>query len=152
MQLDPGTAALAATTLSLLAPYLQTGAEEFAKSAGKSAFEQVQKLLARIRKQFEPDSEAKENLARFEDKPNRYRAVVEDILREKLSSDAKFAQELRDLLQAMGPTIKVVQELDEVTRVTGLKAKSIKSGDIDIHQTVKKGDDVTGVELDGDIG
>jgi hypothetical protein len=65
MQLDPGTAALAATTLSLLAPCLQTGAEEFAKSAGKSAFEQVQKLLARIRKQFEPDSEAKENLAQW---------------------------------------------------------------------------------------
>ncbi len=152
MSIDPNTAMLAGTVISLLHPYAQKGAEEFAKAAGKAAFEGVQKLVDALRQRFGGDKEAEETLKQFEDKPDRYRAALEDILREKLAQDHGFEAQLRGLLSDMGPTITVIQDLEKAGKVTGLKAKGIHSGTVSVEQHAKQVDDLTGVELDGDIG
>lgn len=152
MNIDPNTAALATTVIMTLSPFLQKGAEEFVKAAGKSAYEHVERLLGTIRRRFKGDAEAESTLQQFEAKPERYESAFEDILREKLAADASFVEELRAVVSALGPTITVIQELGTAGTVTGLKARSIKSGTVNVNQSADDVEDLNGIQLDGDIG
>ncbi len=91
---------LVPAAMALLAPFAAKGAEEFAKTAGKAAAEKAGALLRTIRERWAKNDEAKDALAKFERKPERYRPVVEDILTETVRSDPAFAQTLS---QVLGP-------------------------------------------------
>ena len=145
--MEPVTAGLAATIVSVLTPYVAVGAQEFAKSAGKSAYEHAKNLLATLKARWAGDQEATDTLARFEEKPERYRPVLEDILQEKLSQDEELAAELATLLNQMGPTLEVVQQMEEGRRVTGLETEQMSGGRARVRQDIKKGEDVTGARI-----
>ncbi|MBC7250859.1 MAG: hypothetical protein H5T62_11305 [Anaerolineae bacterium] len=96
---------LVPAVMALLAPFVAKGAEEFAKTAGKAAAEKAGALLRTLKERWSKDDEAKDALAKFEQKPERYRPVVEDILAEAIRTDPAFAQALSQILgpvQQMG--------------------------------------------------
>ncbi|HID62663.1 MAG TPA: hypothetical protein EYP49_08020 [Anaerolineae bacterium] len=89
---------LVPAVMALLAPFVAKGAEEFARTAGKAAAEKAGALLRTLRERWSKDDEAKDALTKFEQKPERYRPVVEDILTEAVKADPAFAQALSQIL------------------------------------------------------
>src|SRR3712207_5739232 len=126
--MDPVTATLAANVVAVLAPYVAVGAQEFAKSVGKEAYEKAKGMLAALRAKWTGDQEATDALTRFEEKPERYAPVLEDGLNEKLAEDKELAAVLSTLLNEMGPSLEVVQQMEEGRRVMGLEAEEMAWG------------------------
>src|SRR5215211_3478224 len=142
--MDPATLSLAASVISVLMPYATVGAQAFVKSAGSDAYQKVKSMLGTLRARWSGDAEAKETLARFEEKPERYRPVLEDILKEKLSQDVELAEELATLLNEMGPSLEIIQQMEEGRRVTGLEAEEMSGGRARVRQDIERGEDEIG--------
>jgi predicted component of type VI protein secretion system len=149
--MDPVTATLAANVMTVLMPYAAMGAQEFVKSAGKEAYEKAKSLLGTLKARWAGDKEAADTLARFEEKPERYQPVLEDVLEEKIAQDRKLAAELAALLEEMGPDLEVIQQMEEGRRVTGLEAEQMSGGRARVRQDIGRGEDVTGARI-GRIG
>jgi hypothetical protein len=149
--MDPVTITLAANVMTVLMPYVAMGAQEFAKSAGKEAYEKAKSLLGTLKARWAGDEEATDAVARFEEKPERYRPVLEGILEEKITQDRELAAELATLLEEMGPSLEVVQRMEEGRRITGLEAEQMSGGKARVRQDIGKGEDVTGARI-GHIG
>lgn len=103
------------SVVTLLAPYLAKGGEEFAKKGGDATWERMKALYQTIYNKFSADEDdyAQQTLKRLKDKPlekSRQRALV-DILTEKAEADPKFAEELRkhDVMQNMTQGKEVIQ-------------------------------------------
>jgi outer membrane lipoprotein-sorting protein len=138
---------IATAVISVLSPYLVKGAEEFIKAAGKDAYEKAKTLLATLKSRWANDQEASEQLARFEQKPERYRSVLEDILNEKLVQDENLATDLNRLLQEMGPTLNIVMKMKDAEGVTGLEATEMSGGRASVTQEIEKGKNITGAKI-----
>ena len=110
--MDPITATLAANVVAVLAPYVAVGAQEFVRNAGKDAYEKAKTMFAALRAKWTGDEEATDALTRFEEKPERYAPVLEDVLNEKLAQDKELAAVLSTLLNEMGPSLEVVQKME----------------------------------------
>jgi hypothetical protein len=149
--MDPVTATLAANVMTVLMPYAAMGAQEFVKSAGKEAYEKAKNLLGTLKARWAKDKEATDAVARFEEKPERYRPVLEGILEEKITQDRELAAELATLLKEMGPSLEVVQRMEEGRRITGLEAEQMSGGRARVRQDIGRGEDVTGARI-GRIG
>jgi hypothetical protein len=145
--LDPVIAGLAANVVAVLAPYVVMGAQEFAKSVGKEAYEKAKGMLAVLKAKWTADEEATDALTRFEEKPERYAPVLEDVLREKLAEDKELAAVLSTLLNEMGPSLKVVQRMEEGRRVMGIEAEEMTEGRATVRQDIGRGEDVTGARI-----
>ena len=145
--MDPVTATLAANVMTVLMPYAALGAQEFVKSAGKDAYEKAKSLIATLKARWAGDEEAADTLARFEEKPERYQPVLKDILEEKLSQDKELAAELATILHEMGPTLEIIQQMEEGRRVTGLEAEQMSGGRATVRQDIQRGEDVTGARI-----
>jgi SOS response regulatory protein OraA/RecX len=146
--MDPAIIDLTTKVMTILLPLVSKGAEEFAGKVGDAAYEKAKSLLMAIKQKWSGDQEVVENLARFEEKPERYKVVLEDILREKLSDDRDFASKLSQQLREIGPALEVIQEMDEGRNITGLRAKEMGSGKAKVTQHITKADSVTGADLD----
>jgi hypothetical protein len=144
---DPVTATLAANVVAVLAPYVAVGAQEFARNVGKEAYEKAKTMLAALRTKWSGDKEAEDALSRFEEKPERYAPVLEDVLREKLAEDKELAAVLSTLLNEMGPSLEVVQKMEEGRRVMGLEAEEMTGGRATVNQEIGTGEDVTGARI-----
>jgi hypothetical protein len=144
--MDPAT--IATGVLAVLTPYLVKGAKEFAGAVGDAAYEKAKGMLTTLKQRWAPDKDASTSLEQFEKKPALYKPVVETLLKEKLQSDAALAKELGELLQEMGPTLEVLQKMDEGRNVTGLDAKELNKGRVSVTQEIKNADGVTGVKID----
>lgn len=145
--MDPAVAQLAANVVAVLVPYVAVGAGEFAKSAGQGAYEKAKALFGTLRARWAGDEEATGTLGRFEGQPQRYRPFLEDILSEKLTQDEDLAVELAALLDGMGPSLEVVQRMEEGSRVTGLEAEEMAEGRARVSQDIGRGEDVTGARI-----
>jgi len=149
--MDPVTVTLAANVMTVLMPYAAMGAQEFVKSAGKEAYEKAKTLLGTLKARWAGDEEETDTIARFEEKPERYRPVLEGILEEKITQDRELAAELATLLEEMGPSLEVVQRMEEGRRITGLEAQQMSGGRARVRQDIGRGEDVTGARI-GRIG
>jgi hypothetical protein len=58
---------------------------------------------------------------------------------------------LTALLEEMGPSLEVVQRMEEGRRVTGLEAEQMSGGRARVAQDIGRGEDVTGARI-GRIG
>lgn len=145
--MDPVIAGLAANVVAVLAPYAALGAQEFAKSVGKEAYEKAKGMLAALRAKWTGDKEATDALTRFEEKPERYAPVLEDVLREKLAEDKELAAVLSTLLNEMGPSLEVVQQMEEGRRIMGLETEEMAGGRATVRQDIGTGEDVTGARI-----
>src|SRR5215212_7296283 len=111
--MDPITVTLAANVMTVLMPYAAMGAQEFVKSAGKDAYEKAKSLMATLKARWAGNDEAIDTVARFEEKPERYQPVLKDILEEKLIQDPDLAAQLATLLNEMGPSLEIIQQMEE---------------------------------------
>ena len=143
--MDP--VSLATNVVAVLAPYAAVGAQEFARNIGKEAYEKAKGMLATLRAKWAGDEEATEALTRFEEKPERYAPVLEDVLKEKLTEDKELAAVLSTLLSEMGPSLEVVQRMEEGRRVMGLEAEEMAEGRARVRQDIGTGEDVTGARI-----
>src|SRR5436853_2618813 len=109
--MDPTIIDLTTKVMAVLLPFVSKGAEEFASKVGDAAYEKAKTLLTVFKQKWSGDKEATESLALFEKKPQRYQAVLEDILQEKLAEDHDLAALVVRLLQEMGPTLEIIQQL-----------------------------------------
>src|SRR5690554_6187385 len=128
---------LASQIVSVLVPYLAQGAVEFARVAGEAALNQARGLLARLKERWADDPEAIDKLQRFEQEPEQYLMDIADLLDEKLAYDSELVRQLSEALKKMEPYIRIVQQMDEAKNVLGLRAKSMKSGRLDVEQSGK---------------
>lgn len=140
-------ASLTTAVLTVLAPWAAKGAEGFIEEAGKDAYEKARGLFEMLKNRWSGDKEAVDALEHFREKPQRYQKVLEEILPEKLEQDEILRVELLQLVEALGPTLRVIQEMDEAKRVTGVDVDEFKEGDLDVAQKFKKGEDVTGARI-----
>jgi len=145
--MDPVTATLAANIMTVLMPYAAMGAQEFVKSAGKEAYEKAKSLIGTLKARWAGNDEAIDTVARFEEKPERYQPVLKDILEEKLIQDKELAAELATLLNEMGPSLEIIQQMEEGRRVTGLEAEQMSGGTARVRQDIERGEDVTGARI-----
>ena len=146
--MDPAIIDISTKVMAVLLPFVAKGAEEFASKVGDAAYEKAKTLLTVLKQKWSGDKEATESLVRFEEKPERYKMVLEDILQEKLAADHDLAAQVARLLHEMGPTLEIIQQMEEGKDILGLKAKELRSGSYRVAQDITKGEGITGVELD----
>jgi hypothetical protein len=146
--MDPITIAIATQVMNVLLPYVSKGAEEFASKVGDAAFNKVSALLSLIKKRWSGDPVATADLTRFEKNPEVYQAALKQTLLEKLTEDKDLASQVSQLLQEMGPSLEVIQKMEEGEDVTGLEAGELHSGTAKVSQDLKKGKNVTGAKID----
>jgi SOS response regulatory protein OraA/RecX len=142
---------LAVQVVAILLPFVKKGADEFAseigQAAGKEAASMVKNLLNTLKTRWKTDKEASGELARFEEKPERYQPVLEDILKEKLAEDKDLAAELRQIMDSLGTSLKVIQKMDIGKDVTGVDIGEVISGNIDVDQDIKEGTNITPAKI-----
>ena len=70
----------------------------------------------------------------------------------RLALDPALAQDLSvilDTVKRSGPGVRVVQAMQEAENVVGIKAKALRRGAVEVHQTVAgKASGVTGADID----
>lgn len=146
--MDPTIIDVSTKVMAVLLPFVTKGAEEFATKVGDAAYERAKTLLSTLKQKWSGDKEATESLVHFEEKPERYKMVLEDILQQKLAEDHDLVIQVVQQLQEMGPTLEIIQQMEEGKDILGLKAKELRSGRYRVTQDVAKGEGITGVELD----
>lgn len=146
--MDPVIVDLTTKVMAVLLPFVSKGAEEFASKIGDAAYEKAKNLFATLKQRWSGNKEATESLIRFEEKPERYKTVLEDILVEKLTEDHDLAAQVARLLQEMGPTLEVIQQMEEGKNITGIKATEMRRGRARVTQDITKAEGVTGAEFD----
>jgi len=146
--MDPITATLTASVLSVITPYVTKSADEFAKLVGETAFAKAKALFAFLKQKLSPDHEAADTLAHFEQKPERYSPVLQDILTEKLAADPQFHAELENHMKGLGPVLEIVQRMKEADGVIGLEANRMTGGTARVTQEIERAKQVTGVKID----
>ncbi len=146
--MDQAIVDLATKVVAVLLPFVSKGAEEFATKLGDTAYEKAKTLLSTLKQRWLGDTEATESLVLFEQKPERYQTVLEEILQEKLVEDKDLASQVFQLLQEMGPTLEIFQRMEEGEGITGVEAGELHTGTVKSTQEIKKGKDVKGAKID----
>lgn len=146
--MEPAIIDLTTRVMAVLLLFVTKGTEEFASKMGDATFEKVQTIFATLKAKWSGDQEATDTLTKFVEKPGRYKLVLEDILQEKLGEDKALSTTLSQLLKDMGPTLEIVQTMDEAHGITGLKARQIRSGTMKVTQDMKAAEDTTGIDAD----
>jgi len=133
--------------MTILMPYVVKGAEEFAKLVGEAAYHKAKRLFETLKARFAGDPVASDSLTRFEQKPQTYQPLIEDILKERILQDKDFAAELARLVEDLGPEITIVQHLRAAEDVVGIEAEEMKRGKVTLEQTMDEAKKVTGAKI-----
>lgn len=129
---------LAWKTIAVLRLYVKKGADEFARVAGEVAAEKAKSLLKTLKARWTGDQEATKILACFEENPEHYQSVLEDILEEKLAWDKDLETELTGIMEDMGPKLEVIIKMMEAEDVVGMEVDKIKWGKFKVSQEIKE--------------
>jgi hypothetical protein len=151
--MDPAT--LAAGAIALLTPYLAKAGTEFAGEAGKAAWRLAGRLLDRLQSAVRDKPRQQKTLEDFSSEPSSSAAATQEMLKRMLEKDRTLAGEVDSILQEvkrLGPSVSVVQRMKEAEDVVAVKARRIRSGSVEVNQEVEKGRNITGVQIEDDIG
>jgi hypothetical protein len=143
--MDPVT--IAASVVSVLAPYAIKGATAFGQAAGEVALSQAKKLIDTLKHRFSADPEAGPVISNFEKKPERYQAVLQDVIEEKIRQDSTLATDLQSQIEKMGPALRIIQEMDIGRNITAVEAEEMTGGSIDATQKIRDAEKVIGVKI-----
>jgi hypothetical protein len=135
---------LAAAAISLLAPYLAKGAEQFASEVGKEAAGAVRAIAERLQRWWSREPVAAAAAQSLPTDPSKYAPVLADLLAGDLAKDPGFAAELRELVDAASPHVDVVQRMEVATGVTGADIDELVRGSVRVEQVIRNARDVTG--------
>lgn len=139
---------LAATVISIVSPYLVKGAEEFAKSAGKAAFEGAKALLERLSQWWKDDPIANAAATSMESDPEHFGKMLGAQLEHQLAKDQSFVNELRALVDNLGPSVDVIQRMQVARDVTGADIGTLVRGHVRVEQDMGDAQRVTGFRSD----
>ena len=143
---------LVASAITILSPYVAAGAKKAAEVAGAAVANQAGKLLERFRMWFSGDQEATSALDNFEKNPSRYGGIIEDILQQKANANPGILNELRQILDEMGPRVEVFQKVKALAgQAVGLDMAKWEKGLAISRQeveTVVEGATLIGAKLD----
>jgi len=145
--LDPILIGLATKVVGILTPYVAKSGEEFVKAAGQAAYEKSKSLLETLKKRLSEDKEATGALENFEQKPERYKTVLEDILNDKIARDKDFADELQKHLKDMRPQVDIIMKMKVGENVVGIDADEMIGGKANINMDIEQAKDVTGARI-----
>ena len=145
--MEPMTAILASKAVDILAPYVAKGGEEFAKLAGEAAYKKCKCLLDILRRSWQGDNEASINLKLFNDKPERYKPMIKEILKEKMDESKDLTTEIQRIVEDIGPDIEVIQRIKIGEKITGLEADEIEGVKARVIQDMDQGKDITGAKI-----
>jgi|SRR5947209_11516890 len=135
---------LVSAVMSIAAPYLAKGAEEFAKSAGAAAFDSAKALMDRLHKWWSKEPVAEAAAKSLPSDPERYAKILGEELERDLAKEPSFAAELKQLVDATSPYVEVIQKMEVATGVTGVDIGSLVSGQVRLGQEMKQAQNVTG--------
>jgi len=135
---------LVATVISIAAPYLAKGAEEFAKSAGAAAFDAAKGMVNRLQKWWSMAPVAEAAAKALPSDPKRYAKLLGEELDGDVAKDPSFAAELQELVNAAGPYVEVIQKIDVGNGITGADIGSLIGGHVQVQQEMQIGQNVTG--------
>ncbi|HUC85437.1 MAG TPA: hypothetical protein VL970_09615 [Candidatus Acidoferrales bacterium] len=147
--MDP--ALLAAGVIAALTPYAKKAAEEFAGEVGKAVFEKTKSLMGWIKTKLGGDPTAAEVVKRFEDQPDRYGPLLEDVLRERLEANPGLADELSRLVEDLkktGPAVSVVFKMKQAEEAVGLRVKKMTRGQAHVNLEIEEGRKITGADIE----
>jgi len=143
---------LVASAITILSPYVAAGAKKAAEVAGAAVANQAGKLLERFRMWFSGDQEATSAFGNFEKNPSRYGGIIEDILQQKANANPGILNELRQILDEMGPRVEVFQKVKTLAgQAVGLDMAKWEKGLAISRQeveTVVEGATLIGAKLD----
>jgi hypothetical protein len=74
----------------ILIPFVAKSVEPIASKLGEKAAGKIDSLYNMIKSKFLSDSNAAKNLDRFENNPEGYKAVIEDLIKEKFDENSLF--------------------------------------------------------------
>src|SRR5690348_7349270 len=139
---------LAATVIAIISPYLAKGAEEFARSAGKAAFDGTKALVERLGRWWKNDPIADAAAKSLPSDPQHYGKMLGAQLEHQLTKDEALAKDLRSLVDQMGPSVDVIQKIEVARGVTGADIGSLISGQVRVQQDIRDAQDVVGFKAD----
>lgn len=144
-------AALVPAVISVLTPLAAKGASSLADTAGQAAVQKASEILDTLKRKWSGDDEASGTLRRFEENPERYVPMLEDVLTEKVNQDKSLESELERLLEEMGDSLTIIQRLGTVSgEATGLDAGDVARGrKVNVEQTADEvSGKITGARID----
>ena len=142
-------AEIAAAAVQILAPVVADSAKKLAGQVSDFALDRVEVLLNRLRARWADKPAAQDTLDRFEKNPERYAPMMEDVLKEEMEADPELAAEVDTFVKEVGPTLNIVQTMDEGEDVTGVRAGKIHgAAEVNVQQTIKQGRNITGADVD----
>jgi len=147
--MDPAT--IAASIATLFIPYLKKAGEDFVGEAGKFVQDKAKALWIKLRARLDGDPLSKVVLDEFERDPEAHADNFRAKIEEKVAADKPLSEEIAaDVteIKRKAPYVRVVQHMKEAEDIVGVKAKRLKSGTVDVHQSVDKAKKVTGVDID----
>jgi hypothetical protein len=147
--MDPAT--IAAALGALLTPYLKKTAEDFVGEAGKYVQGRAKLLWQKLRARLEGDPQAKEVLDGYEADPEARRPDFEAAVEKTVADDGVLRDELAAALAELkkqAPEVRVVQRMTEAEDLTGVRARRMQRGRVDVTQEVGRAKGVTGVDID----
>lgn len=136
--------ALAATAISVVAPYITKGAEALATEVGKQVAGGVEALYTRLKTWWLGEPVAEVAVGQIAKDPVKYGKLLETMLAGDLAKDPAFAAEVQGLVDVIGPQIHVVQRIVIANGVTGAEIGTFSSGKVDVEQHISEATNVTG--------
>jgi hypothetical protein len=139
---------LAATVISIISPYLVKGAEGFATTAGKAAFEGAKALADRLARWWKDEPVANAAATSIKSDPEHYSKLLGTELQRALTKDQSLANDLRALVDQLGPLVDVIQKIEVARGVTGADIRNLVGGQVRVNQEIRDAQNVTGFKAD----
>lgn len=140
-------ATLAGSVVAILTPYVSKGATELVDAVGQAAYDQAKKLLGTLKARWSGDAVASDSLTRFEKKPEVHAGTLQEIVEERLTTDATLRSEVEQAVQEVGPKLAILIQMTKGENVTGLEAENVSRGDVDVKLEIGEGKGVTGAKI-----
>lgn len=149
-----GIEVLVGSAMALLFPAAKriagkTG-EQFLADVSEDAYEKAGQFLSWLKERWAGNRKGERAIEDLEADPDdrTYQQALKVRLTEAAESDSAFKEELEKHLAESGPAVNVFISLDEMEDVTGLKAKTVASGAVNVQIVGGKGKKIVGAEID----
>jgi hypothetical protein len=136
--------ALAAAAISMIAPYIAKGAQQFAGEAGEAAFGAVKSLADRLQRWWSGEPVAAAAVEQIAVDPEKYSPIVTSLLASDLAKNDALASEIQQLVNQAQPYVEVVQRMEVANGVTGADIDKLVRGTVRVQQTIDDARDVVG--------
>jgi hypothetical protein len=143
--MDPAT--IGATVVTILAPYVADAGKEVVKAAGELGLQKAKSLLAWLKEQFADDPVATSDLSRFEKNPEAFAPGLEATIAKKAEDDKNFSAEITNRVNDLAPVLTVIQNFRDARDMTGIKAGTVRRGELSSTQGGETAANVTGIDV-----